>query len=175
MSRRPSGRRGSRRFVARGAWSPKAGKSFHPAGEREIRALESRLPVPPRRDVHGGQTCIDQRIHYLFQFGGRIYKPRIMMADLPLREPEDHRESRTDFGSDRGDHLGRQSRPVRYAPAVRVGAPVGLRPKELIEQEPLRPMQFDSVDPDALGVARGTGERRDHLIPPRGDRSASPQ
>ena len=135
-----------------------------PAGQRAVGAGEGGLPVTPGRGVEDRHAGRGQRGEEGLEFARVLGDAGVVVAALPLGEPERDRELRPGRRADGGGDLGAEPHPARHVAAVAVGPPVGDRPVELVEQVAVRAVQFDAVEPGRLGLGRGAGERGHHAL-----------
>src|SRR3546814_19747542 len=59
-----------------------------------------------------------------------------------------------DFLDERGRHLEQQARPVGDRSSIFVGAKIGVRLQELLDQIAVRTMKFDAIETGGAGIAR---------------------
>src|SRR5690606_1216818 len=110
-----------------------------PAGEVEpVLAVDLGklgLPVTPLRAVQDVDPGLDQRSEPLFELLRGAGEPRGIVLLLPLADAQQDRIVGPDRCAGGGDDLGGKARSLAdRRPAVAVGAAVGLRPEELVDQ-----------------------------------------
>src|SRR3546814_6302443 len=77
-----------------------------------------------------------------------------------------------DFLDERGRHLEQQARPVGDRSSIFVGAKIGVRLQELLDQIAVRTMKFDAIETGGAGIARAGPVGLDEIGDLRGFESA---
>ncbi len=98
------------------------------------------------------------------QLLGRLGDPRLIVVDLPLGQAEEDREVRGDGFPAGFDQLRGEAGARGRVTAVRVGAPVGAGPEELVDEVAVAAVDLDAVEAEGLRLGGRRGEGSDHLV-----------
>ena len=140
-----------------------ASELLGPAGE--VQVARPRIPAPRSGAASSGRyrrrrsTAAPEAPQFLR--GCR--QPRRVVLLLPLREAQDDREIRPGRVARHGlDDLGCEAGAADQVAAIFVGALIGARPEELVDQVAMGAVDLDAVESQALRVRGGLTEGLDN-------------
>jgi hydrogenase maturation protein HypF len=114
----------------------RVGERLHPARQAKVRAFPLGHPEAPRRRVEDVGSRRAQHGDQLPELGWFLNDLRVIVGLLPLGDADRDDEVRPGRLAHRLRHLGEERRAFGdRRPAVAIGAQVGSRPQELVEQE----------------------------------------
>jgi hypothetical protein len=144
-------------------------RRFHP-GLAPDALRESDLVARRDRDAHLRHRAARRTVHHVHPAASQLPRQRDRLLHVPAaldpvrrRDAHEQRHRLWQRGPQCFHDLQEQAHPVGQAPAVAVGAQVGQRREERVQQVAVGGVNLEQVEPGRDGAQRGAAEVLDHL------------